>query len=668
MSILDKKHILTISLDTRAIEFKEKIKFYNTDRNIANLYVRLKKKNEDDVDIELKTIDLNGLTLKLTVVKPKTIQTREMVGALTDELGYDYAVYKFELPLEFTDQVGLVVGEFELTDNKENGEVVTIDPFSYEIKASKLTGLNAEIIANPDLPILKSLMQDVKETMIELTKEVQKVNYIDNVNITDVNTYSNKKIEEKFSGVAAQFQTKANQSDLNFEKTRLDNLIVNNNPTDGNSELIDARVGADGKIYNNLGNAMRGQIGSITETITSINVFDTSKIINGKNYNVYESGGRIWNSDLNTNTNCFVTNLIKVNEGDIIKSNKSWLNMVYYMADKTTKANDNLTNFGNLNKNQFTVNSTVGKEIRYVAMTYLLSNLNEIMITVNNEIPSNYSPYFETVFAIKESAFLPIMNKLITKNEIKLTDKWVRKDVYINLTDTQEEILVKMLNAVNTKNCDVYFETGTYNFNIIFDLMKSKYGYTTAYELPVGGNCRYYFNGSTLIATSVTTDNGVLGNQSLIGSRRNSGNYELHDGALIANDMVYIVHDEAQGSPIPYIRKYKNMKMKYNTISSTQEYRKCIGGGAGLKGTIIIENCIFESDYTSEVSYHGFQSDKQVELNVTISNCYFRNKVQFDSMYTNGKGVVLIGGCSFGQKPVVGTNWTIFETNNTVRV
>ena len=29
--------------------------------------------------------------------------------------------------------------------------------------------------------------------------------------------------------------------------------------------------------------------------------------------------------------------------------------------------------------------------------------------------------------------------------------------------------------------------------------------------------------------------------------------------------------------------------MKYNTISSTQEFRKCIGGGAGQKGTIIIE-------------------------------------------------------------------------------
>lgn len=208
MSILDKKHILTINLDDSSIEYSNKIKFYNTDKNISNLYVKIKKTNNDEVTVDLTETDLAGLTLKLTVVKPKTNQTQDMTGVLTKELvDYTCAIYKFDLPVEFTNQVGFVYGEFELTDGLENGESMTIDPFSYEIKASKLTGLNTEIETNPDLPVLKQLIKEVKET-------AQTVNNIDNTNVSDIKTYSNKKIEEKFSTVSTQIKDKANLNNI----------------------------------------------------------------------------------------------------------------------------------------------------------------------------------------------------------------------------------------------------------------------------------------------------------------------------------------------------------------------------------------------------------------------------------------------------------------------
>lgn len=199
MSILDKKHILTINLDDSSIEYSKKIFFYNTDKNISNLYVKIKKNNDDGVGVELSANDLNDVTVKLTAIKPKTNQTREMTGILTEELtDQSCAIYKFELLQEFTDQVGSVICEFELSN--ASGEKVTIDAFSYKIKSSKLTGLNAEIESNPDLPVLKALIEEVKET-------AQTVNNIDNVNVSDIKTYSNKKIEEKFKGVNAQFNT-----------------------------------------------------------------------------------------------------------------------------------------------------------------------------------------------------------------------------------------------------------------------------------------------------------------------------------------------------------------------------------------------------------------------------------------------------------------------------
>lgn len=198
MSILDKKHILTIDLDDSSIEYSKKIFFYNTDKNISNLYVKIKKNNDDGVGVELSANDLKDITIKLTAIKPKTNQTRDMIGILTEELtDQSCAIYKFELSQEFTDQVGPVVCEFELSN--ASGEKVTIDAFSYRIKESKLTGLNAEIESNPDLPVLKQLIKEVKET-------AQTVNNIDNTNVSDIKTYSNKKIEEKFSTVSTQIK------------------------------------------------------------------------------------------------------------------------------------------------------------------------------------------------------------------------------------------------------------------------------------------------------------------------------------------------------------------------------------------------------------------------------------------------------------------------------
>ena len=54
-------------------------------------------------------------------------------------------------------------------------------------------------------------------------------------------------------------------------RERINNLMANNNPTEGNSELLDIRVGADGKTYESAGEAVRGQIGSLSEEIDTLN-------------------------------------------------------------------------------------------------------------------------------------------------------------------------------------------------------------------------------------------------------------------------------------------------------------------------------------------------------------------------------------------------------------
>lgn len=50
---------------------------------------------------------------------------------------------------------------------------------------------------------------------------------------------------------------KANQIDLEVESKRIDNLVANNNTTQGNSELMDIRVSKSGKTYTSAGEAIR---------------------------------------------------------------------------------------------------------------------------------------------------------------------------------------------------------------------------------------------------------------------------------------------------------------------------------------------------------------------------------------------------------------------------
>lgn len=200
MSYLDKRVLLKANLETRSIkeEKQSEIFFYNTDENIANLYMKLIYVTDDGLSKELQKDEVSGYSLKMTAIKPKTNQIREVDGVLSEDLNNEEtcAIFKFKLGTEFTNQIGNVICCTKIT---KDAQKLNMDYFVYTIKADKLTGLNAEITSNPDLPVLKQLIKEVKET-------AQTVNNIDDVNITDTKTFSNKKIEEKFTDVDSQIK------------------------------------------------------------------------------------------------------------------------------------------------------------------------------------------------------------------------------------------------------------------------------------------------------------------------------------------------------------------------------------------------------------------------------------------------------------------------------
>lgn len=116
---------------------------------------------------------------------------------------------------------------------------------------------------------------------------------------------SNDKLEELFSKTNDNFEevyqdnseqesilaTKAKQVDLDTLKARVDNLVANpGEPTEGNTELVDIRVGEDGTQYPTAGEAVRGQVSKLKGDLVN-NVL--KKSIRSENMNASYDGTRL---------------------------------------------------------------------------------------------------------------------------------------------------------------------------------------------------------------------------------------------------------------------------------------------------------------------------------------------------------------------------------------
>ena len=244
-----------------------------------------------------------------------------------------------------------------------------------------------------------------------------------------------------------------------------------------------------------------------------------------------------------------------------------------------------------------------------------------------------------------------------------------RNVIKVNSTDDQYDIFFKFLISAKVGKCDLVFDGGTYNLSNVYTYMQTYFNYNFRNELPIGNDCRYFFNGSTIIGTIPSNANDTMKNSiSLMGCKWNKGSYEMHDGTLIANGMVYAVHDEMTGND-EYTHKYSNMIMKYNSGDNTNSIRKCIGGGAGRYGNIVLEKCVLISDYSHELSFHGYgNSIGNVNglLTLNITNSYFEHGIQCDTLEDNEKGTLIYNGNSHSldYAQFTNPNWDNYVWNN----
>ena len=270
------------------------------------------------------------------------------------------------------------------------------------------------------------------------------------------------------------------------------------------------------------------------------------------------------------------------------------------------------------------------------------------------------------VFYVSTRAYQTRLTKMLYATQNK--EKGTRPKVFIYTTDSQETVFKKLVDAFYIEDCDVIFENGSYAFDSIFYLLRSKYQWADAFELPIGGNCRYYFNNATITGSydgqSPSANLLVEHNSSIFGTHRLDGqNFELHDGELIANGMIYCVHDEASGLAESYVHKYENMVMRYNSGTYTQYLSKCIGGGTGLAGSVTVNNCKFYNDNSApDISWHGHSYNTASVFKLFVSSCFFVNGIGLHNLATNETGFLFLSSSLIQSVPPGGDGWTVFST------
>ena len=199
--------------------------------------------------------------------------------------------------------------------------------------------------------------------------------------------------------VSKQLNTKAEEIDLIVERNRINLLTkVQNGETEGNTELLDIRNGADGIVYSTAGEAIREQINNnkLANILDiSTNILNAEECIENASVG-WGDGGYYLNVIDKSATNYCLSPIINVKEGETFIFNHKGYQANIYLSDDTFKINTN--NILTLEANTpFTIPKNVTKmRYKFTINAIDLNNgkwKNKVMLCKSNVLPTKFIPY-----------------------------------------------------------------------------------------------------------------------------------------------------------------------------------------------------------------------------------------------------------------------------------
>ena len=182
--------------------------------------------------------------------------------------------------------------------------------------------------------------------------------------------------------------------------SRIDNIIAHNNDTEGNSELIDIRTGADGTVYASAGDAVRNQLSSIASALEYIepeNKLNLDTITENTIINI---------SGVETeNDTCYTSDFIKAVKGDVVILALKRDSTFYHSGVKLTRVsmydqNHQFISTSAMSIQDFTITE---QNTAFIRVSVPNGTLNYDIVSVTlNTVPtlSTISEYFTPYFKI----------------------------------------------------------------------------------------------------------------------------------------------------------------------------------------------------------------------------------------------------------------------------
>lgn len=350
-----------------------------------------------------------------------------------------------------------------------------------------------------DTSNIVTTLRDHGSQLNENTQELETVK-TDYAKKTEVNTLASNKAD-KTELETANTNISKNATELLVQKSRIDSFTkLTEGSTTGDAELIDARIGENGVIYNSLGTAIREQNENKTSALYNNGIIkkinftyergsiagDTGLDENSSwncrtdSYQVTKSGWYrfIFNSDYNVyayffdENGTFAGRSIDIKSGDDLFVKKGSIRLVVLSKNQSTKVDLIVCS-----REFFIYERTVGYDYiidkhMYIeswsqgslsSTTGLAETQNKVIksshirideeLTLNVEMPTNY--YVRVYYYSLENKFLGCDNWISSKDSLNLK---IKNNVYIRLlirTSTWDDITTEIL-----KNINIYIPSG----------------------------------------------------------------------------------------------------------------------------------------------------------------------------------------------------------------
>ena len=269
-----------------------------------------------------------------------------------------------------------------------------------------------EVIDLTDWLVSVGLEEEVVKKLMALIEDGT-VEKLINVNLF-------KTLNNEINGLSSQLEHIENETatkqELEVERNRINSFTkLQEGSTTGDAELIDARIGADSVVYNNLGDAIRNQFKKVNDKFKSNNLLDQSVL--KLNYVCNQNGAFVSTQNYNCFSDIPVKKGVKYNISPtarfivLVDHEKSF---IYSSGSATSDADLTFTPFLD----------------GYVHITYASNDTYKAKLYVNGTDENIVAPYSQCYLSdnvkLKDNGVYEIVENVLN-NEVKLTDNLLTK-------------------------------------------------------------------------------------------------------------------------------------------------------------------------------------------------------------------------------------------------